>query len=751
MSFKTPFWVLGAVTFGFSQTAWADGSFQGRLRERGTKTPLAGANVFILPHKLKAVTEADGSFRFPSIPDGDYTIVVNLPGYLKLELYRKTESTPPQEDLFVQKSSYELYETTVFGKGEKRDDSTRTLKRQEFLKAPGAGGDPLKAVQNLPGVNRPAPFSAQVIIQGSAPDDTRYQIEGHEVPLIFHFGGLSSVVLPEALDRVDMLTAGYGPENSRALGGLVSVATREPRKDRIHGLGFIDTFNAGGFVEGPVGKEGSLLFGVRRSYVGEVLRAVLPEDGTFDLTAAPAYQDAVLVYESPVTDRDRVKVTAVVSDDQLEFLFPNPAGDPAIRGTLSNRTTFYRIIPQLTHRHSERTVSRWSLGMGQDSIKVNLGSNFFRLGTRQLTARGEVERKMSESWTSQWGYDNRYTWADVDLLLPQVVADGGVINPIAGGELRQATVSQNFNLIGLYWRNQIKPEGSAWTLLPSLRGDSYSATNEILILPRLGVRYAWSEALTLRSAGGWYAQPPLEQQTDTTTGNPDLKAPRATHLAFAVDQDFRGGESRGFTLTTGVFWKKLSQLVVESSAFVTRNGSLTRENFNNNSSGNVRGAEVLLKGDFLPWKGWVSYTLSKSTRDVPGQGEVPFDFDQTHLLTAVASRELGRNWTASTRLRFVTGNPLTPITGGIFDSDNDVYIPVRGPFFSTRLSPFFQWDLRLDKKWIYDTWILSLYLDIQNATNRMNTENLVYSADYSQSAKASGLPLVPIFGLQGEF
>jgi hypothetical protein len=99
----------------------------------------------------------------------------------------------------------------------------------------------------------------------------------------------------------------------------------------------------------------------------------------------------------------------------------------------------------------------------------------------------------------------------------------------------------------------------------------------------------------------------------------------------------------------------------------------------------------------------------------------------------------------------VTGNPLTPITGGIFDSDNDVYIPVRGHYFSTRLSPFFQWDVRLDKKWIYDTWILSLYLDIQNATNRMNTENLVYSTDYSQSAKASGLPLVPIFGLQGEF
>ena len=187
MKSSIPLLFLSAATLGMSQTAWAEGSFEGRLRERGTKAPLAGANVFILPHKLKAVTEADGTFRFPSIPDGDYTVVVNLPGYLKLEVPRKTEGAKNQEDLFVQKSSYELYETTVFGKGEKRDDSTRTLKRQEFLKAPGAGGDPLKAVQNLPGVNRPAPFSAQVIIQGSAPDDTRYQIEGHEVPLIFHY------------------------------------------------------------------------------------------------------------------------------------------------------------------------------------------------------------------------------------------------------------------------------------------------------------------------------------------------------------------------------------------------------------------------------------------------------------------------------------------------------------------------------------------------------------------------------------
>lgn len=55
----------------------------------------------------------------------------------------------------------------------------------------------------------------------------------------------------------------------------------------------------------------------------------------------------------------------------------------------------------------------------------------------------------------------------------------------------------------------------------------------------------------------------------------------------------------------------------------------------------------------------------------------------------------------------MTGNPYTPIVGGTFDSDNDVYLPQRGSFYSERYKDFYQADLRFDKKWIYDEEIWS--------------------------------------------
>jgi hypothetical protein len=109
------------------------------------------------------------------------------------------------------------------------------------------------------------------------------------------------------------------------------------------------------------------------------------------------------------------------------------------------------------------------------------------------------------------------------------------------------------------------------------------------------------------------------------------------------------------------------------------------------------------------------------------------------------------DWQLGSRLRFVSGNPYTPIIGSTFDADNDVYLPQRGEIYSERNPNFFQWDIRVDRKWIYDTWILSAYLDIQNLTNSQNQESITYSYDYSEKKPITGLPTLPSIGVKGEF
>jgi hypothetical protein len=128
-----------------------------------------------------------------------------------------------------------------------------------------------------------------------------------------------------------------------------------------------------------------------------------------------------------------------------------------------------------------------------------------------------------------------------------------------------------------------------------------------------------------------------------------------------------------------------------------------------------------------------------------------FDLDQTHNLTLVAQYRLSQTWEIGARFRFVTGSPQTPYVDATYDSDADTYVPVAGAINSKRLGDFHQLDLRVDKHWIFDTWRLTTYLDIQNVYNRVNPEETSYNYIYTQTKSQGGLPIIPSFGVRGEF
>lgn len=725
---------------------------QGRLRERGTRKPIAGIPVFLLPSKLRVETDARGNFVFQSVPIGQATLVVNASGYRKLEhSFDVAAGEHPPATFYLERVEYGGLEATVRGRVEKRDDTTRSLQREQFLTVPGAQGDPVKAVQNLPGIARASAGRAQVIIQGSSPNDTSYLLDDHPVPLVFHFGGLTSVVTPEAIDQVDYLSAGFGPEYGRAIGGIIGLRTRDPDEVNTKGFVFADTVKAGGLIEGPSGERGSYLLTARYSYLGAVLRAVLKDQDRFDLTVAPSFADLTGLYKYRLSENDQLRVLGIGSSDQLEFLFKEPLSeDPKLRGEFRNKTTFYRLIPQWERRHQDGARTRVSLGFGRDAILFNAGDNYFDLKSDVLTQRAEHEWKLRENWMSVVGADNEFSHSKVDLRLPVFYDSGGVNNPISSGETQDRNVTRDDLNTGVYWRNRFSL-GSGWSLTPAVRADHFSAHKAIIAQPRLAARWDRDEFTFWRLAGGLYAQPAEPQEIDAAIGNPDIRPPKSWHISFGRDVDFRRGSSRGWSLSSGVFYRYFDDLVVQSGRLISRNGEIRPERYANNGSGDAYGAELLVKAEFAPWSGWISYTLSRSVRREPGVPQHPHAYDQTHNVNLLAARDLRGNWKISGRVRYVTGNPTTPIVGGIYDADNDVYTPVRGAFYSRRLEPFFQVDLRVDKKWIYDTWILSSYVDIQNLTNRANTEGVRYAYDYSTERKVSGLPLLPTLGLRGDF
>jgi hypothetical protein len=100
----------------------------------------------------------------------------------------------------------------------------------------------------------------------------------------------------------------------------------------------------------------------------------------------------------------------------------------------------------------------------------------------------------------------------------------------------------------------------------------------------------------------------------------------------------------------------------------------------------------------------------------------------------------------------VSGNPYTPVEGAVYDADTGRYQCIPGPArLSARLPGFFQADARLDKRFVFEDWMMSVYLDVSNVTNRENAEFRFSSYDCRSSVPVPSVPIFPALGLRAEW
>ena len=99
-----------------------------------------------------------------------------------------------EETLYLLRS-VEEYQTIVRGRKAKREVTRRVIERDDVLKVAGTQGDAIRVIENLPGTARDSgggggPANGPVL-RGSNPGDSKIYIEGHEIPILYHFGGPS--------------------------------------------------------------------------------------------------------------------------------------------------------------------------------------------------------------------------------------------------------------------------------------------------------------------------------------------------------------------------------------------------------------------------------------------------------------------------------------------------------------------------------------------------------------------------------
>ena len=249
---------------------------------------------------------------------------------------------------------------------------------------------------------------------------------------------------------------------------------------------------------------------------------------------------------------------------------------------------------------------------------------------------------------------------------------------------------------------------------------------------------------TLKGGTGLFHQAPGLVEVVLSDDPKSLRSARAWQNSLGFEHQL----SEQLELSVEGFFNLLDDLITRQP---DERGALR---YVNAGTGRVFGAELMLRyaadDDFF---GWISYTLSRSERSYSdGQASELFYLDQPHILTALGSYNLGRGWEVGARFRYTSGNLYTPCVGGLFSSTSTSYLCVQGPRQSKRVPPFHQLDIRVDKRWVFSTFTLGVYLDLINAYNRINPDFLEYNFDFSQSrAQTGSLPIVPSFGVRGEF
>ncbi len=103
----------------------------------------------------------------------------------------------------------------------KKEAVETRIRTEEARRVPGTQGDTLKVVQNLPGVARSSFGSGDLIVWGSAPNETKVNVDGVEIPALYHVGGFRSTINSDLVRSIDLSPGSYGAEYGRGLGGLV--------------------------------------------------------------------------------------------------------------------------------------------------------------------------------------------------------------------------------------------------------------------------------------------------------------------------------------------------------------------------------------------------------------------------------------------------------------------------------------------------------------------------------------------------
>jgi outer membrane cobalamin receptor len=749
------FFVSTLILFLFGNgplLAQNQGAISGVVRDKNSQEELIGATVILEGTNLGVQTDATGKFQLKGIPPKSYNIKINYIGYLSKTLFNVviTNGNIQTFTIELEPESKGLNEvviqTRTFGKRTETPLSIQSLSAEEIRSNPGGNFDISRVIQALPGVGGNtggASFRNDIVIRGGGPNENVFYIDGIEIPVINHFstqgssGGPQGILNVSFIQDVTLSSSSFGARTDNALSSVFSFKQREGNSDRLQGNFRLSASEVALTMDGPVSKNTTFLASARRSYLQFLFMAL-------DIPIRPNYWDFQYKTTTKLNDKYTLTTLGVGAIDEFKFAVPQestPEKEYAIRSSPSVNQWNYTMGVILKKKVSKgfiqysmsRNMLNNRLDKWQDNKENDENFRVLKIQSREIENKFRAEvNKYSNKWKYSYGgmiqyvkYDNS-TYNKVNNGVYDT--SGNMIIPPL--EIKFASAIEFFK-IGFFGEVSRRFFNERLSVNLGLRTDGNTFTNNGLnflntLSPRASASYALNEKLNLNASIGRYFKVPIYtilgyRDNAGNFVNKDNEYVSCNHFVSGIEYL----PTASTRITVEGFYKvygnyPISNLTGISLANLGADFSvLGNEKTTSSGEGRSYGFELffqqkLTKSLFAT----ISYTWFRSEFSGLDNKLIASAWDNRNLISAILGYKFKKGWEVGMKYRFAGGSPYSPFD---MEASRTNYLTLGQGVYdysklnTLRVSPFNQFDIRVDKKVNFKKVTLDLYMDIQNA------------------------------------
>ena len=750
--------LLSVAVLAQSAAAQRFGKITGQVYDAVTREALIGANIQIVGSTLGAITGVNGAFTIDRVPEGAVTLRVSLIGYKPvIEPELMLSSIKPLEiRIALNQTVLQGAEVTIrpnyFEAITDKPLSVQTQTYAEIRRLPGGLEDVVRAISILPGVAQAQNGRNDLIVRGGAPSENLYVIDDIESPNINHFGTQGATGGPLSFVNLDYVanttfsTGGFGVRYGDRLSSVTNIELRQGRNDRWGGKATISASQFGLNLEGPLSRQGTLVFSARRSYLDFIFKAA-------GFAFVPEYWDFLVKSEYKLGPNDQLSLTALSAIDDVRLF--NDTAEKRYDNSRVIKSDQYQAIAGLTWRHlfssgySTVTLSnniyRYDL-VQSDTSQTPIFVNNSRERETLLTAN--LVWKPARRTEVTLGGQARAVLFDSEVKLPAFTTP-------FGQTLDVDALVDTTALKGAAWLQWVQKSGP-FTFTAGGRMDYFNLIKEGTVFsPRLSLEYAWGSLTKLSASAGRYHQAPAYIWLVANPANRNLKHIQVDQYILGAQQILKDDVKlnlEGYYKKYGRYpastlqpWLVMANTGAGFGGAEEGFASFGLDPLVSEGSGWARGIELFLQKRMARVPHYALLSISYNESKFRGLDGVlrPSSFDQRWIVNFGGGYVPNSRWEFSAKFRLATGRPWTP-----YNSD---YSKSGSLFNTARIDVNHSLDVRVDRRWSLGSIYLITYIDIQNIYNRPFSDVPRWNAWKQELDDTSSIGILPSIGISAEF